>query len=386
MKYEDRRFIDNYFSYYRQLLYQDKFLDKFIKFANICKRVRDSGNKLIFAGNGASASISSHASTDFTQHAKVRSICFNDHNLITAFSNDYGYENWVARALDAYADPGDVVILISSSGRSPNIVSAAEFALENNLELVTFSGFAEDNPLRNLGMLSFWVDSNLYNIVESIHLIWVLSVANMLEQGAEGETEFLKDYFTQHERFLSCDEAHSSLVAFRDICLEASDRGGKVIFAGNGGSASIASHAATDFTKQSRIRSVCFNDHNLISAFSNDYGQEHWIGQCLEHYADQNDAVVLISSSGRSENMVNAAIVARKKALPVVTFTGFDANNPLRGFGAVNIWADNCIYNITEALHSVWIFCVADMLAEGKNSREMVSNASNKTIESTVCL
>lgn len=358
---KDQIFLDDYLARYRRTLLSTDVRTELLAFRDMCKRVRSTGNKLIFAGNGASASISSHAATDFTQHAKVRTVCFNDHSLITAFANDYGYEHWVARALEAYADPGDVVVLISSSGKSPNIVNAAKYAQEQGLQLVVFSGFAPDNPLRIMGMPSFWVDSSMYNIVECVHLIWILTVANLLEQEGE-EHAFLEKHFMEHERALFGVDNRSELVAFRDLCREVSKKGGKMIFAGNGGSASIASHAATDFTKQSKIRTVCFNDHNLISAFSNDYGQEQWIAQCIEHYADSNDAVVLISSSGRSRNVINAANLSRQRGLPLVTFTGFDSSNPLRELGHVNFWVDSRNYNVTEGLHAIWIFCVADML------------------------
>jgi D-sedoheptulose 7-phosphate isomerase len=361
MDKNDQQFLDDYFSRYKRVLFTPNVYSKLLIFRDLCKRVSETGNKLIFAGNGASASISSHAATDFTQHAKVRTVCFNDHNLITAFSNDYGYENWVARALEAYADSGDVIVLISSSGKSPNIVNAAKYACEQDLEVVTFSGFAPDNSLQAMGGLNFWVDSRTYNVVESAHLILILAVANLLDKGGD-DFSFLKKHFMEHERALFKIDHSVELTNFRDLCSSVSARGGKMIFAGNGGSSSIASHAATDLTKQSKVRTVCFNDHNLISAFSNDYGQEHWIEQCVKAYADPNDGVVLISSSGRSSNVINAANSAKKMGLDVVTFTGFDSENPLRKLGDKNFWVDSRNYNVTEAVHSIWICCVVDML------------------------
>ncbi len=362
MDTQDQRFLDEYFSYYKSILSSTNVYRELIDFADICKRVKASGNKLIFAGNGASASISSHAATDFTQHAKVRTVCFNDHNLITCFANDYGYKSWVARALEAYADHGDVVVLISSSGSSPNIINAAKYARENGFEVVTFSGFSTENPLRQLGDLNFWLDSKLYNIVENTHLIWVLSVANIMEQNGTDEIFFKEHFFRQKNALFEIDYS-SELIQLRDLCQKVSGRGGKMIFAGNGGSSSIASHAATDFTKQSRIRSIAFNDHNLMSAYSNDYGQLHWLAQCVEDYADPEDAIVLLSCSGRSENVINAGLKAQDKGLQVVTFTGFDSGNSLRNVGALNFWVDSDNYNVVEGVHSILIFCVGDMIA-----------------------
>lgn len=362
MNIKDQRFLDDYFSYYRQVVFGTDVSKELAAFAAICKRVTESGNKLIFAGNGASASISSHAATDFTQHAKVRTICFNDHNLLTCYSNDYGYEHWVAQALDAYADAGDGVVLISSSGRSPNVINAAEYAKDNGLEIVSLTGFLPDNPLRAFGEPSFWIDSLAYNVVESTHLMWVLSVANLLEQKGDPET-FFTQHFTLQQRALFDIDYREELIQFRDLCCAVSNRGGKMIFAGNGGSSSIASHAATDFTKQSKIRSVAFNDHNLMSAYANDYGQEQWIAQCLSDYADPQDAVVLLSCSGKSLNIINAAYKAKKLGLPVVTLTGFESTNPLRSLGQINFWVNSNNYNITEAVHMIQIFCIGDLIS-----------------------
>ena len=358
---KDRWFLDGYHKLYQRVLLESGIKEELLAFRDRCLEVKAKGKKLIFAGNGASASISSHAATDYTQHGKVRAIALNDHNLITAFGNDYGYEHWVAKSLEAYADPGDVVVLISSSGSSPNIVNAAKYAREQGLHCVTFTGFAANNPLRALGEQNLWVDCDAYNVVETTHLIWILLVVNLLENN-DGDNEFIDRGFATIAGQLFADRQLESIVAMRDLCRNVSQNGGKMIFAGNGGSSSIASHAATDYTKQSKIRSIAFNDHNLLTAFANDYGHENWLAQCVEAYAKPNDALVLISSSGRSVNILKAANLATHKNLPLVTFSAFDPRNPLRNHGQVNFWAETRHYSVAEGLHSAWMFCVADML------------------------
>lgn len=124
-------------------------------FYDVATRVREKGGKLILAGNGASASISSHGAVDFTKQAKVRAVDFNEPNLITAFSNDYGFENWISRAVQVYSDPEDALVLISVSGASPNVVNAAKTGRELGLTVVTFTGKAPDNPLKQLGDVNF---------------------------------------------------------------------------------------------------------------------------------------------------------------------------------------------------------------------------------------
>lgn len=136
--------------------------------------------KIIIVGNGGSAAIASHVSVDFVKAANIRAINFNESDLITCFGNDYGYENWVKEALKAYADSGDLVILISSSGKSPNIINAAKFCNEIGLELITLSGFANNNQLRQSGKINLWVDSTSYNIVEMTHHIWLLAILDFI--------------------------------------------------------------------------------------------------------------------------------------------------------------------------------------------------------------
>ena len=147
-----------------------------------------AGKKIIVVGNGGSAAMASHVAVDFTKAAGIRAINFNEADLITCFSNDYGYEYWVAKALEAYADPGDLAILISSSGKSLNIVKGAEKAKKIGVSVITVSGFLSDNPLRKLGDLNLWTDSTEYNIVEMTHHIWLLAIIDYIieTKGIEG--------------------------------------------------------------------------------------------------------------------------------------------------------------------------------------------------------
>ena len=148
--------------------------------ASMILATHQSGKKIIVTGNGGSAAMASHVAVDFVKAASIRAINFNEADLITCFANDYGYENWVAKALEAYADKGDLVILISSSGKSQNILNAAEKATKMGLSVITVSGFLTDNPLRKLGDLNLWVDSTEYNIVEMTHHVWLVAMIDYL--------------------------------------------------------------------------------------------------------------------------------------------------------------------------------------------------------------
>ena len=107
-------------------------------------------------------------------------INFNEADLLTCFANDYGYEDWVKQSLVFYADEGDLVILISSSGSSKNLINGARFAKEMGLSLITFSGFQRNNPLSQLGDLNFYVDSKGYNIVEMTHHVWLVALVDRI--------------------------------------------------------------------------------------------------------------------------------------------------------------------------------------------------------------
>ena len=176
----DRKFIEEYFARYRSALLLTDVSEKLIHLKEELKKVKFAGNKVLVAGNGASAAIASHITVDLTKQAGVRTVNFNEADLITCLANDYGYENWVSKAIEFYIDPGDLVILISSSGTSKNIVNAAEYAKSKDYKVVTFSGFDKNNALKLVGDLNFWVDSHAYNIVENTHQIWLLMVCVMI--------------------------------------------------------------------------------------------------------------------------------------------------------------------------------------------------------------
>ena len=101
--------------------------------------------------------------------------------MITCFSNDYGYERWIEKAIDYYAEKGDLLILISSSGKSPNMVKAAKFFKKNKIgKLVTFTGHKKSNALKKVGDLNFWINSKSYNLVENMHQFILLSVVDLI--------------------------------------------------------------------------------------------------------------------------------------------------------------------------------------------------------------
>ena len=145
----------------------------------LIKKVKKNNSKIYIVGNGGSASIASHVSVDFAKVSRIPSSTFNNANLITCFANDYGYENWVKEAIKAYCHKDDLLILISSSGTSKNIINAANYCKKNSFDLITFSGFKFDNLLSKTGKVNFYINSTDYNFIEMSHHIILVSLVDI---------------------------------------------------------------------------------------------------------------------------------------------------------------------------------------------------------------
>ena len=148
-----------------------------------------------------------------------------------------------------------------------------------------------------------------------------------------------------------------------NLIIASSNSGGKLIFIGNGASASISSHMATDFWKTAGVRAVAFNDSSLLTCISNDYGYKFVFEKPVEMFADAGDILFAISSSGKSENILRGVDAAKKMGVTVVTLSGFDKNNPLRGLGEMNFYVPDMSYGHVEIVHHSICHCLVDVVA-----------------------
>jgi D-sedoheptulose 7-phosphate isomerase len=157
-----------------------------------------------------------------------------------------------------------------------------------------------------------------------------------------------------------------------DILVRTEKSGKKVILIGNGGSAGIASHMAVDIWKNGGIRATAFNDSSLLTCIGNDFGYEHVFEKPMEMFAEPGDVLIAISSSGSSENILLGADAARKKGLSVITFSGFEVDNPLSAKGDVNFYTPCRAYGPVEVLHQLLCHCILDtvMIKQGKLKRD----------------
>jgi len=177
--------LEKYFELYKKPLFDKTIFSQLLELKKDLESIHQNGGKTMIMGNGGSAAMASHVAVDFSKNAKIRMVNFNETDLITCLANDYGYENWMAKAIEIYGDEGDQVILISSSGNSENVVNAAKTSKEKEYKVTTFTGFDKNNPLKSSGHLNFWVDSRAYKIVEMVHHIWLLAVCDSVIGVAE---------------------------------------------------------------------------------------------------------------------------------------------------------------------------------------------------------
>jgi D-sedoheptulose 7-phosphate isomerase len=133
--------------------------------------VRSHGHKVLLIGNGGSAAIVSHLHNDLTKAVGVRTLVFNEQPLLTALANDEGYATVFERPIAMWAEAGDLLIAVSSSGRSENILRGTQAALDAGARVITLSGFQSANPLRALGHLNLYVPSSHYGLVEQAHSV-----------------------------------------------------------------------------------------------------------------------------------------------------------------------------------------------------------------------
>ena len=137
-------------------------------------------HKVLIFGNGGSSSIASHFSIDLIKNFKMRCLNFNDNALLSCFSNDYGFEKWISKTIEIFADKDDVIIFISSSGNSRNMIEGIEYARKNIKNIISFTGGNKNNKLYK-SSISLLVNSNIYNYIENTHQIWLLSIIDAIK-------------------------------------------------------------------------------------------------------------------------------------------------------------------------------------------------------------
>lgn len=147
-------------------------------------QTKENGGTVYTVGNGGSAAIASHFCVDLLNALSIPAQTLFDLSVMTCISNDYGYDQVFSRPLKTLLKRNDLVVCISSSGASANIVNAALTAKECDLPLITLSGFDENNPLRELGDLNFYIQSRDYGLVETGHFFLLHTIIDSWNFGS----------------------------------------------------------------------------------------------------------------------------------------------------------------------------------------------------------
>lgn len=185
--------------------------------------------------------------------------------------------------------------------------------------------------------------------------------------------KFIKDY---HRNFVNLINhvlvtdkqgkslhTHKTIEKISMVIKKQADIGGKLFFIGNGGSSAIASHMAIDFWKNGRIPAMAFNDGALLTCISNDFGYDYVFEKPIAFFANKNDVLFAISSSGKSTNILNGVRAAKSKGCKVITLSGFDPGNPLRSMGLYNFYVSSAEYGPVEVAHAYLCHFIFDTIS-----------------------
>lgn len=157
---------------------------------NMLYKVRQENGVVYVVGNGGSAGIASHFSSDLIKTCEVPSQTLYDSNLVTSLSNDWGYDQVFSYPLSKFLKPNDLLVAISSSGKSPNILKAVEIAQSKEIPIITLSGFLENNPLRKAGHLNFWINRCDYGLVETAHFFLLHTLIDLCDKSPSKVKEY----------------------------------------------------------------------------------------------------------------------------------------------------------------------------------------------------
>jgi len=169
--------------YFNEISMHAKKLDlvNFELFLCSLARCRDLNSTVYFVGNGGSSAIVAHCAVDYENVLGITVNTMESVSLHTCYSNDYGYQHGHERWLSKRLRPNDLLVCVSSSGQSKNVLNALEVASKVGCKSVAFTGFDSKNGANSLADQFFWVDSTVYNIIENVHQIWLLLACDHLK-------------------------------------------------------------------------------------------------------------------------------------------------------------------------------------------------------------
>lgn len=174
-----KKLLSNYINHIAELT-TELNKDKILELKKLILETKRKKGKVIIFGNGGSISTANHFSVDLTKNAKIKCISISNDNLITCFSNDYGFENWIKKSIEYFADRTDLIIFLSVSGESENILNAARYAMKRKIKIFSLTGHKKLNSLNKICKNNIWINSMSYNAVEILHSIILLNIVDLI--------------------------------------------------------------------------------------------------------------------------------------------------------------------------------------------------------------
>lgn len=184
---------------------------------------------------------------------------------------------------------------------------------------------------------------------------------------------FLERMDELHDCIKNCSYLENGVELSEEEALKSAQdhiKRGNIFVVGNGGSAGIASHFCTDLLKTLELPASTLTDSNSLTCFGNDYGYDQVFSSPLQVRMKKEDLLVAISSSGQSENILNACRVAKEKGARIITLSGFLSTNPLRKSGDLNFWVGAEDYGLVETAHFFLLHTIIDSLSSCKRRSE----------------
>ena len=136
-----------------------------------------AGNNIFWCGNGGSASQANHLSAELVggmykdKKSPFKSVCLNvDTAFITAWSNDDSFDNIFSRQLEGLAQSDDILIALSTSGNSNNIINAAKYCNDNSIKIISLTGF-DGGILKNLSDININISTNSTQRIQEMHIL-----------------------------------------------------------------------------------------------------------------------------------------------------------------------------------------------------------------------
>ena len=174
-----KNYINEFFNVIRKAENQKK---KIIEICNLLLKLNTKNTVYIF-GNGGSNAIASHFAMDLTNNTDVKCLNLNDPAIITCYANDFKFQNWISRAILKYVKKNDILILVSSSGKSKNMIEAIKTArIKKIKKIIVFTGFNKKNYMNVNSDINFWINSKNYNIIENSHQFYLLMIVDFLKK------------------------------------------------------------------------------------------------------------------------------------------------------------------------------------------------------------